>query len=216
MPTSWINLIPIGVLLAGTTALVGFYLTRSAATVSLSQTSSPSVLAPVDTPAPAFSPEPSPSISSSPFNAATPLNTPTPRNFINNPPKQTFTPVPSIAPATPDPADNTLPAPEIVFLNLPPSVPSGEPFTVQWAIRGPNGQTGDKTTLRVEYNVDSASDGASSSVHSNTNQSFGPFVIPRTYSVQLNYSGSGQVQLTASATVNGRSISVARTVQLEG
>lgn len=106
-------------------------------------------------------------------------------------------------------------ATRIVFLDLPHSVKSGESFTARWRIEGPDGSSGEKTTLKVSYETDSTSGSSRSATSSHNSQSFGSFTVPATFSTTLTYGGAGGIiNLAASAEMAGQTITAERSVTL--
>lgn len=123
------------------------------------------------------------------------------------------------ATATPTPTTATEVPPSgelgIEFVDLPRQVQAGEKFTVTWRVTGPQGLVGEKTRLKASYHVSSSSNGSSSSVSSDTSQSFGSFTVPETFSTDFSLgSAPGTVELEISAEVGGKTITAHSSVQL--
>jgi hypothetical protein len=165
-------------------------------------------LGPTQTPAeylPAEEGSPSPAVLRETFRSSSVAGiqaTPTPA------PRPTATPTPIPTPtATPEP----ITAPRLSFVNLPRQVPSGEQFTVAWRIDGSAGSKGETTTVEIHQ---AETQGGSSSKN-NIRNSFGSFTIPATFSTKLRLGGSNSsAHITATATVNGQTITETAEVQL--
>lgn len=130
-------------------------------------------------------------------------------------PSPSPTPSPSAeieASTTPSDAEGEV---SVSFVNLPSEVKAGQEFTATWRVDGPAGKEGENTKLEVLYNVSSSEDGSSSHVNSSNKQSFGPFQIPDSFSADFTFgSMPGPVQLTAEATVDGKTYTKEATVQV--
>lgn len=135
--------------------------------------------------------------------------TPTPA-IPTSSPAVIVTPAPTPSPTPPQSGDVTL-----AFIQLPASVQSGQKFTIQWQITGPEGVKGDNTTLKVVYENVKQNGGSSSSQSTKTNQSFGSFVVPQTFSTNLSLgNGTGTIFLTLTADVNGHTLTEVRQLSL--
>lgn len=181
---------------------------------------------------PSFSPSPSPSTSPSPVPEAAsraipkplptaPPSRPTPKPQVRGqkvfpkvlptiPPGQEETPASSSATGSTGVQASETPL-RVSFVGLPGQVRSGQSFVVEWRVDGPSGAQGTRTTLVASYQV--AGDGSSSL--SSSEQSFGSFAVPRTFSTQLSYGGSsGTIHLTVSVEVGGTTVETSGTVEL--
>ncbi len=104
----------------------------------------------------------------------------------------------------------------IEFLNLPTTVQGGESFTVRWRVTGPEGAVNGRTSLNAQYNVQSESDGSSSSVNSSNTQSYGINTLPQTFSTDLTYgSMPGAVVIEIEADVNGKTARQTSSIQIK-
>jgi hypothetical protein len=187
-------------------AIIGVASTRLFNTMQYKNSSPQYSLPPIDStpPQPAIE-SPSPSLSAMPFviRKQAPSTSSTPKSIAVSPS------------ATPAKTVDKSAQPEIVFVNLPKEVASGEKFTVSWKVVGPDGVSGDNTTLKVSYNHTANNNSVRSSVSNNTSQSFGSFKIPQTFSTQLNFSDTGgPINIDVSAIINGQTITNHQTVQL--
>jgi outer membrane biosynthesis protein TonB len=207
-PLLLIAIIGIVIILAVTVA--GYYLGKVAENrqTEPSPTAEPSAT-PSPSPSPSTPPSPSPSPSPSLLPTAPPVSAkPSPRAVVRG----AATVAPTVAP-TPAPV-KTVPV-RISFVDLPASVPSGESFTIQWRVEGPEGLGGENTTLLATLEHAEEHDGSNSSSSSTTENSFGPFQIPRTFSTNLALGGDGgEIHLTATAEVGGKAVTTEASVRL--
>jgi hypothetical protein len=171
-------------------ALVGFYQTGTSPLVSplvtMLSSAEPTATPEQATVSPSLSPTPTPSVEGVTTKQPSPSPVPTPLTVPSSDIK-------------------------ISFVNLPEQVTAGEKFIVQWRVDGPSSLKGEETTLEVSYKTGSAH----SSSSSNTKQSQGSFIGPKTFDTTLSFgSEPATIHLTASALVNGKTITVADSIQL--
>lgn len=160
-----------------------------------------------------------------------PSVTPTPPENTASPqpsssPPARLLPIPAVRPTTtptptliPTPMSQTTPPKTtptaITFINLPESVSAGERFTVRWRITGPHGASGSDATLVVLYEASESEGGSQASSRSKTSQSFGSFTTPAEFEANFSFGDMpADVELTASATVGGETITENRVVKL--
>lgn len=103
----------------------------------------------------------------------------------------------------------------IVFVHVPETVRRGESFTVSWRVEGPVGVAGEEAQMVVSSHSLSAAEGSSTASSSRSQQGFGSFVIPATFSGNFRFdTQDDSIAVEVMAKVQGATLYEARTVQL--
>jgi hypothetical protein len=101
-------------------------------------------------------------------------------------------------------------------VDTPSAVNSGEKFTVSWQVTGPTGTTGKDTKLQLSLDTNKSEGNSSATASTNNSTSFGSFTVPKTFSAKYSFGGDpGHIHLTATAEVEGKTLTAAKTIELK-
>ncbi|MEX1997581.1 MAG: hypothetical protein WEA04_02810 [Candidatus Andersenbacteria bacterium] len=101
------------------------------------------------------------------------------------------------------------------FMDTPDTIRTGQSFTVRWRVTGPAGAAGEKTALKVSLATNSANNGSQAATTNNTTNSFGPFIVPRTFSSDFKFGNApGTINVEITANIGGQELRQTKAIQL--
>jgi hypothetical protein len=99
---------------------------------------------------------------------------------------------------------------------MPDSIIAGEQFTVTWQVTGPVNTPGTNAKLEITSNSQQSNGNGRASTNLSSTQSFGSFTAPATFTSKHSYDTPGKdIAVTASATVNGKTITKQQMIKLK-
>jgi hypothetical protein len=155
-----------------------------------------------------FTPEPSATPTPSPASVKTPLlpTAPPRQNVSVKQQVKSATTTKSTTPITAVTGPSEVKPISVRFIELPSQVVSNKPFVISWFIDGPEGMMG--TSTRLTSNIE-----GNNSI--STSQAFGSFLLPQKFQSNVKFgSNAGTIVLKATAEINGKTYTAAKTLLL--